>query len=644
MSLKTSLITLGFVVSFASFIDARCYILMPQEFYEGQRNLTETSVNSHKTETVIHLPKNHSQIRIVVDDGDEVSDRDEAARSGVELELSEKAKLNDEAATTSSSTPLNSSEISSKTEGPVVELNSGKIEGIPATQGTVHKFFGIPFAEAPLGELRFRHPVTVKSWSPKTVRANTKPFPCLQGPFYINSNLTIDTANSTEDCLYLNVWTPDDCVLNGTCGAQKSVMVFIYGGTYTFGSSGWNMYDGEQLALRGDVVVVSFNYRVGPFGFLYSATEDAPGNAGLFDQLMALKWVQDNIRLFGGNPNDVTLFGQSAGAISIAYHMASPLTRGLFHKVIMQSGSSYFRMTDPTREGPKKVEKLANSMECLQDGELIETHAKEIVACLRKKDGKELMETTFSAFGLNALTFFPIHGDEFLPKPAQELITSGKLPKVPVLIGNNKDEGSYFIYYLFGRSLSLADLDLVTKYEIDLYVTFGLQMLLQSNVRNIRAQYFDGVKEEETMKALRQAAIMVGDLAMVCPTKYFAEEAAAQNLTVHYYEFDFRSSFGTWPDWVGTTHGEEIPFVFGHPLSGLEANATAEDKEMSREMIKIWTDFAKTGLTPVKLRGTPWPAYTEKSQTYLRIGQTSTGIGRGPNERMCNSWRKYLIT
>ncbi|KAL1423106.1 hypothetical protein MTO96_021488 [Rhipicephalus appendiculatus] len=234
-------------------------------------------------------------------------------------------------------------------ESPIVETNSGPVQGqrVYAASKTLYQFVGIPFAEPPVGPA--------------------------QTDFYINSNVTIPTANSTEDCLYLNVWTPSrECVLGKFSCVPKTVIVYIYGGTFSFGSSGWDWYDGKEFVARGDVVMVSMNYRVGPMGFFHSGTAHSSGNAGLHDQLLAMKWVKQNIRNFGGDPDDVTLVGQSAGAISIGLHLVSPLSKGLFKRIIMESGSPYFRIADNTREGPHKVEKLARALQCARNDMTIE--------------------------------------------------------------------------------------------------------------------------------------------------------------------------------------------------------------------------------------------------------------------------------
>ncbi|XP_075547376.1 acetylcholinesterase-1-like [Dermacentor variabilis] len=528
-------------------------------------------------------------------------------------------------------------------ESPIVETNSGPVQGqrVYAANKSLYQFVGIPFAEPPLGPLRFRNPVPIKPWT-SVYQATKKPFPCLQTDFYINSNVTIATANSTEDCLYLNVWTPSrECVLGrpSSC-VPKTVIVYIYGGTFSFGSSGWDWYDGKEFVARGDVVMVSMNYRVGPMGFFHSGTLHSSGNAGLHDQLLAMKWVKQNIRNFGGDPDDVTLVGQSAGAISIGLHLVSPLSKGLFNRIIMESGSPYFRIADNTREGPHKVEKLARALSCASNDMTIESHMAEMVECLRKIDGKELLIMSNTIFGVHALTFFPVFGDDIIPDDPYLMMEQKKFHKADLLIGNNLDEGSYFVFYLFGRSLDLEQAHKITKYEVDLYVSYSLQMLLRKNVSPIRHYYLSHIGERENIKALQKAAEAVGDFAIICPTKYFAESFASMGNKVHYYYFTHRPSFSTWPGWVGPTHGDEVFFVMGLPFSS-PTIATDQERELSKLMIETWTTFAKTGKVP-DVASKPWPEFTAKNQVYMELNPKRYTYGRGPNEKSCNFWKSYL--
>ncbi|KAG0428162.1 hypothetical protein HPB47_024836 [Ixodes persulcatus] len=527
-------------------------------------------------------------------------------------------------------------------ESPIVETSYGPVQGmrVYAENRSLHAFLGIPFAEPPVGELRFRKPIPVKPWR-SVYHATKKPFPCLQTDFYINNNVTVATANSTEDCLYLNVWTPArECVLGKSSCVLKTTIVYIHGGTFSFGSSGWDWYDGKEFTSRGDVVMVSMNYRVGPLGFLNSGTSHSSGNAGLHDQLLAMKWVKENIRTFGGNPDDITLLGQSAGAISIGLHLISPMSRGLFKRVIMESGSPYFRIADNTKEGPHKVEKLARALSCAANDMTIESHMPEMVNCLRKVDGKELLIMANTLFGVHALTFFPIYGDDIIPEDPYKMMEQKKFHKADLLIGTNQDEGSYFVFFLFGRVLTLDMPHKITKYEVDLYVTYCLQMLLRRNVSPIRNYYLGHLSEKENIKALQKAAEAVGDYAIVCPTKYFAETFSSMSNKVHYYQFTHRPTFSTWPGWVGPTHGDEVAFVFGQPFSS-PTIATDQERDLSKLMMETWTTFAKTGKVP-DVAGKPWPEYSAKNQVFMELNPNRYTYGRGPNEKNCNFWKTYL--
>jgi carboxylesterase type B len=200
-------------------------------------------------------------------------------------------------------------------------------------------FLGIPYAKPPIGDLRFKKPVPIASWL-HVYNATNLPPPCLN---YNNGSPEEMPWNSlketSEDCLYLNIWTPS---LSGDSnGNPFSVMVWIYGGGFQTGSIDLDLYDGQALSAIGNVVVVTLNYRVGVLGLFYSGTEDAPGNIALHDQNLALKWVKTNIGSFGGDPQSITLFGESAGSISIGIHLVSPLSQTLFKRAIMQSGSPY---------------------------------------------------------------------------------------------------------------------------------------------------------------------------------------------------------------------------------------------------------------------------------------------------------------
>ncbi|KFM71196.1 Cholinesterase, partial [Stegodyphus mimosarum] len=261
----------------------------------------------------------------------------------------------------------------------VVKTKNGLVRGttVQFENIQIQAFFGVPFAEPPVGELRFRKPRPVKEWS--GVRDATKMSPaCIQFSFYPFPWYDFKDDKS-EDCLYLNIWL----LAKTRASDRKAVMFWIYGGGFTVGSITKPEYDGRLLTFAGDVIVVTVNYRMASLGFLYSGSDEAPGNVGMYDQLMAMQWVNENIKYFGGDPKRVTLFGQSAGSIAISLWCISPLTKGLFHRVIMESGSAAFFRSDHKNSSLSLSQKLAKAVDCATDEKTIDKFPEEVVGCLR---------------------------------------------------------------------------------------------------------------------------------------------------------------------------------------------------------------------------------------------------------------------
>ncbi|KAK8788786.1 hypothetical protein V5799_021438 [Amblyomma americanum] len=286
----------------------------------------------------------------------------------------------------------------------------------------IDTFFGIPFAQPPVGELRFKKPVPVKPWS--GVRNATElPPPCLQTELPFPVSWAESKRPASEDCLYVNVWTPPCSQEDCNC-SLKNIMVNIYGGGYSVGSSDWDIYDGAVLASRGDLVYASMNYRIGAFGFFNGKVPDAPGNQGLHDTLLAVKWIKENAMAFGGDPDKITLFGESAGAVSVGYFLVSPLARGIASRVIMQSGSPYWRIGDNTDSGPQKIVDIAKQVGCTKPTWNFQQDYKVIMQCLRNNvSGEAILEAVQQLYGKkHTTTFFPSYGDDFsAPGPRQKL-------------------------------------------------------------------------------------------------------------------------------------------------------------------------------------------------------------------------------
>ncbi|KAL3203654.1 hypothetical protein MRX96_041842 [Rhipicephalus microplus] len=429
-------------------------------------------------------------------------------------------------------------------------------------------------AQPPLDDLRFQKPVPVTPW--KGLRdASTPPFPCKQPDFFVHQNYTILTRNSTEDCLYLNVWTPARyCRDIATCG-PKAVMVFIHGGAFTYGSSSWSFYDGIHFAAAGDVVVVTLNYRVGPFGFFSSRLDGLNGNQGMYDQILALtrasRW--------------------------------------------------------PTRSAARLASRSLSK-------------TPQVMACLRSKDANEIVNVATEVLGSQAETFFPSRDGELFPDDANVLMDAMKTTGVELLIGNNRNEGTYFVYNFLTKGLKFQNLAHITKDELGFYMVLFFRTMLQSGVNEIREFYLDKLNSTDPGVILQRGSDAVGDFLITCPSRYFAEKYQRKGQSVYYYQFSHRPSFSVWPPWMGATHFDEFPFVFAHAMAFPEL-VTPSETSLSRQLVEIWTTFAKIGRMPT-LGKIAWPRYSAEGPYIVDINLKVLTIKKGPQEENCNFWRRYF--
>lgn len=366
----------------------------------------------------------------------------------------------------------------SSADRPLVATRKGLIRGVTQkifTGKFVDAFLGIPFAQPPVGRYRFKHPQAINPWQGE-LDASKLGNSCYQvndtffGPTFGGTQIWNANTPLQEDCLYLNIWTPFG-VANTTAssglgssggggGSQASgssgygfraaskrpVLVWIYGGSFYSGTSSLALYEGGALASEEDIIVVSMNYRVSALGFLYFGRPDAPGNAGLFDQLMALQWINDNIDQFGGDPNRVTIFGESSGAVSVSYHLLSPLSRNLFQQAILQSGAA----TCPwgsmdTREIMANGLQLAALLNCPSNN----TDLDAVIECLLQADPMALVsqEVGQTRTVLN-FPFVPVVDGSFLLEPPRESLQKSNFKRAKIMLGSNHDEGNFFLVYL----------------------------------------------------------------------------------------------------------------------------------------------------------------------------------------------------
>ncbi|GFY37994.1 acetylcholinesterase-1 [Trichonephila inaurata madagascariensis] len=451
----------------------------------------------------------------------------------------------------------------------------------------VKTFLGIPYARPPVGNLRFTRTIPVDPWS-EALNATTMPMACIQYTTYPYPWYDFEPEKS-EDCLYLNIWTPID----SAPGTNKSVMFYIHGGE-SFGSNRKDVYDGRALSGLGDVIVVSPNYRLNLFGFLTSGTRDLPGNYGIWDILEALKWVRRNIGSFGGDPNQITLHGQSSGAIILSMLCVSPLTKGLFSKAILQSSSAIFMQANPIDLNLQVSQRIAKTVGCATNERNIQTDTESVVSCLRRKDGLYLARVLSSFNPASDISFFPQYGDELFPNPPYEDIKKGRFHQIPLLIGHNSNEGVTEVTSLpelfgfFGDSTPMIN-KTTAKFLLQ-NVFLGKSCSIDS----VGNYYFNTIGDNDFFNIRQQLYVAYGDIVFVCPTTFFAERYAERNNTVYFYLFNHRPSITPWAPWIGVTHFDEVQFVFGQPIRD-RGRYTLHEFDLSMKLVKFWTNFAKQG-------------------------------------------------
>ncbi|KAL1140823.1 hypothetical protein AAG570_000751 [Ranatra chinensis] len=483
----------------------------------------------------------------------------------------------------------------------VITTNKGKVRGTTLSAPTgkyVDAWFGIPYAKKPIGNLRFRHPHPVDRWE-HVLNATKPPNTCVQiidtvfGDFP-GATMWNPNTQMSEDCLYINVVVPKPRPKNA------AVMVWVFGGGFYSGSITLEVYDHKILVSEENVIVVSMQYRVASLGFLYFGTPDVPGNAGLYDQLMALQWIRDNIRHFGGNPENVTLFGESAGAVSISLHLLSPLSMNLFSQAIMESGAATAPWAIiPRNESFVRGLRLAEAIGCPHD----RSDMNAVVDCLRRANATEIVDNEWGTLGICEFPFVPIVDGTFVDDLPHRSLAAKNFKKTNILMGSNTEEGYYFIIYYLTE---------LFRKEENVYVN-----------------------REEFLQAVRELNPYVNNVARYAET----------GNNVYMYYFKHRSLNNPWPSWTGVLHGDEISYVFGEPLNPAKNYHTLE-VELSKRVMNYWANFAKTGNPSLSSDGswtsTYWPVHTAYGREFLTLDINSTATGRGPRLKQCAFWKKYL--
>ena len=502
---------------------------------------------------------------------------------------------------------------------PVVNTNSGRLCGT-REEGAL-AFRGIPYAQPPIGPLRFCPPQRPVVWKGVRDASAYGPAPMqVRDPF---TQTTQPLPEMGEDCLYLNVWTP------ATDNARRPVMVWLYGGAFLFGAGSRPLFNGARLAARGDVVVVTINYRLGLFGFLRGKgvcgdALDSTGNEGILDQMAALEWVRDEISGFGGDPDNVTVFGQSAGASSAAMLTIMPRARGLAHKVIQQSGGALVRHTPEAADGVMRRLLEGAGLTPAQAGQLRDLSAATLL---------DLQQRVTARAG--GVFYQPVADGDLIPADPFAAIADGASRGIPLLCGTNLDE------IKFHRTLdpavdTLDETALLTRCRA-LWPTGGHAECVIKTYRTARQTRGEDVSPTELWFAI------ANDHRYRAPLMRQAELQAVHTPQTYAYLFTWRSPAREGR--LGAAHTMELPFIFGRlddpdmaPLIGQETTT----QRLSAQMMDAWIAFARTGC-PATADLPAWRAYTADCRATM-IFDASAHVVEAPMEAERAVWASYAFT
>jgi len=478
----------------------------------------------------------------------------------------------------------------------IIETKSGKIQGY--TENGLEIFKGIPYAEPPIGDLRFRPPVAKKTWD--DVLDATKYGHCAFQAYSQLEEWFGKLQPESEDCLNLNIWTP------AADSKKRPVMFWIHGGAFTIGGGIDPIYDGSALAQQGDVVVVTINYRLGMFGYLYVPGETV--NVGQFDQILALEWVRDNIEFFGGDPNNVTIFGESAGGYAVVTLSAMPAAKGLFHRVIAQSAP----FIDPSINDittKKLMRKFA-----LKRGDIDE---------LRKIPAEKIIEGQNKFFEENPreiLALRPLIDGDTIPVHPLKAFQNGDCKHLDFMIGTNLDEFKLFTA-LDPNAFNVSDAE-----SEKLLIGYLSMQGIDNNMSKAILDTYKEAREGKASTDLKEImSALITDAIFRISTIRLLEAQRHHQPNTYNYMF-------TWPTpalegILGACHALELPFIFGNlDLPNMDKFVGKNpNKALSENMMDAWIAFARTG-NP-NHNGIPeWASYDTEKRTTMFFGDECKAV------------------
>ncbi len=497
----------------------------------------------------------------------------------------------------------------------VVMTDKGAVRGV--IHDGVREFKGIPYAQPPVGELRWTLPKEASAWN-GILDATKYKDACPQVERY-----GLTEASSNEDCLHLNVTAPysDKSDLE----RKRAVIVWIHGGAFVGGSSA--LYPLDYMAKSGDVVVVSMNYRLGIFGFTAHPAfdEDYNGGYGLEDQRAALRWVRKNIAAFGGDPDNITVAGESAGAAGVCMHILAPdETTGLFHKAIVQSAGCVTPL--PTLEEGKKIgQKVASLVGCGDDATAL--------ACLRGKPVKDLLDAATTVAGSSIVTYMPVTGAKTVPLPGARAIPAGKFVHVPILSGGTRDELRLYVAYAVQAGKSITN----DNYADVLKETYG------DNTNAIVEQYpssdySSAPSAVGTVWSDFRSDVGINHCIYLETAKLFRK-----SVPVHQFVFADRNAppVTTDPGFeMGAVHSSELPYQFPHfdnttKIAG--PDLAPASRKLAEQMTAYWTSFAKTG-KPSAPDSPVWDTF-DSDDMVMNLEPGKLGYFNACARHKCSFWK-----